>query len=196
MSTNLFPPVALPPTCMPNEGFRGRCPISLILSSVPTAIGKILDPARRRSRISVCRKIGDHQGSPNLDCALEQRSRAICSLRVRGIMKPNCEGWEPGNQHQVLGSAISEALGNLYYHAVACILPSITYETFGMIIIEAFARMTPVIVRDLGAFPEVIHDSGGGFIYRTDEELLTAMNRTPHRLCYARRLAREVTEPS
>ena len=46
-----------------------------------------------------------------------------------------------------------------------------------MIIIESFARKTPVIARDLGALPEVIHDSGGGFIYRTDEELLTAMNR-------------------
>lgn len=50
-------------------------------------------------------------------------------------------------------------LGTLYFHALACIVPSITYETFGMIIIEAFARKTPVIVRDLGALPEVIHDS-------------------------------------
>ena len=46
-----------------------------------------------------------------------------------------------------------------------------------MINIEAFARKTPVIARDLGALPEVIDDSGGGFSYRTDEELLTAMNR-------------------
>ena len=79
-----------------------------------------------------------------------------------------------------LGALSQKQLGNLYYHAVACILPSITYETFGMIIIEAFARKTPVIVRDLGAFPEVIHDSGGGFIYRTDEELLDAIERIAH----------------
>ena len=44
-------------------------------------------------------------------------------------------------------------LGTLYFHALACIVPSITYETFGMIIIEAFARSTPVIVRDLGGLP-------------------------------------------
>jgi glycosyltransferase involved in cell wall biosynthesis len=79
-----------------------------------------------------------------------------------------------------LGALSQKQLGNLYYHAVACILPSITYETFGMIIIEAFARKTPVIVRDLGAFPEVIHDSGGGFVYRTDEELLVAIERIAH----------------
>ena len=76
-----------------------------------------------------------------------------------------------------LGSQSQKELGNLYYHALACILPSITYETFGMIIIEAFARKTPVIVRDLGPFPEAVEDSGGGFVYRTDEELLNATKR-------------------
>ncbi len=34
-----------------------------------------------------------------------------------------------------------------------------------------------MIARDLGALPEVIQDSGGGFVYRTDEDLLDAMNR-------------------
>jgi glycosyltransferase involved in cell wall biosynthesis len=76
-----------------------------------------------------------------------------------------------------LGPQTQKQLGNLYYHALACVLPSITYETFGMIIIEAYARKTPVIVRDLGPFPEAVEDSGGGFVYRTDEELLQAINR-------------------
>lgn len=76
-----------------------------------------------------------------------------------------------------LGALPQEELGALYYHALACIVPSITFETFGIIIVEAFARKTPVIVRDLGALPEVVHDSGGGFVYRTDQELLTAINR-------------------
>jgi len=75
-----------------------------------------------------------------------------------------------------LGALPQRELGALYFHALACIVPSITYETFGMIIIEAFARKTPVIVRDLGALPEVVHDSGGGFVYRTDEELLDAIH--------------------
>ena len=49
-----------------------------------------------------------------------------------------------------------------------------------MIIIEAYARKTPVIVRDLGPFPEAVEDSGGGFIYWTDEELLAAIERIRH----------------
>lgn len=76
-----------------------------------------------------------------------------------------------------LGALPQRELGNLYYHALASIVPSITYETFGMINIESFARKTPVIAHDLGALPEVIQDSGGGFVYRSDEELLEAMQR-------------------
>lgn len=76
-----------------------------------------------------------------------------------------------------LGALSQRELGALYYHAIACLVPSLTYETFGIIIIESFARKTPVIVRDLGALPEVVHDSGGGFVYQNNEELLSAINR-------------------
>jgi glycosyltransferase involved in cell wall biosynthesis len=74
-----------------------------------------------------------------------------------------------------LGPMSQKQLGALYYHANAVLVPSITYETFGIIIIEAFARKTPVIVRDLGALPEVVEDSRGGFIYKTDDEMLDAV---------------------
>jgi glycosyltransferase involved in cell wall biosynthesis len=76
-----------------------------------------------------------------------------------------------------LGLVPQHELGRLYYHALACIVPSVAYETFGLVVIEAFARKTPAIVRDLGALPEVIQESGGGFVYRTDEELLAAVGR-------------------
>jgi glycosyltransferase involved in cell wall biosynthesis len=76
-----------------------------------------------------------------------------------------------------LGAVPQRDLGPLYFHALACIVPSLTYETFGIICIEAFARKTPVIVRDLGALPEAVNDSGGGFIYGSDEELLAAVRR-------------------
>jgi glycosyltransferase involved in cell wall biosynthesis len=76
-----------------------------------------------------------------------------------------------------LGPMSQKELGTLYYHSLASINPSITFETFGMISIESFARKTPAIVRDLGALPEAVVDSGGGFTYRNDEELLTAMRR-------------------
>ena len=59
--------------------------------------------------------------------------------------------------------------------AVALIVPSTGYETFGIVSLEAFAQHTPVIVRDLGGLTEAVDDSGGGYTYRTDEELTAAM---------------------
>jgi len=81
-------------------------------------------------------------------------------------------------------------LGALYFNATGVIVPSITFETFGIVIIEAFARKTPVIVRDLGALPEVVDDSGGGFVYRSDDELLQMIQR----LCSAPALRRDLGE--
>jgi glycosyltransferase involved in cell wall biosynthesis len=74
-----------------------------------------------------------------------------------------------------LGPVPQAELGRLYVHAIACLVPSVTYETFGMVVIEAFARKTPVIVRDLGALPEVVREAGGGLTYRTREDLIAAM---------------------
>lgn len=74
-----------------------------------------------------------------------------------------------------LGALPQRELGALYFHALACLVPSLTIETFGLIVIEAFARKTPVVVHDIGALPEVVSDSGGGFIYRTPQELLDAI---------------------
>jgi glycosyltransferase involved in cell wall biosynthesis len=76
-----------------------------------------------------------------------------------------------------LGGQSQAALGPLYFHAVACLVPSITYETFGIILVEAFARKTPVVVRDLGALPEVVQESGGGLIFRERSQLLEAIRK-------------------
>jgi glycosyltransferase involved in cell wall biosynthesis len=76
-----------------------------------------------------------------------------------------------------LGRLDQVQLGRLYQSAVAVIVPSICYETFGIIIIEAFSRKTPVIVNNLGALPEVVEDSRGGFIYQNQNELIEAIDK-------------------
>lgn len=70
-----------------------------------------------------------------------------------------------------LGNLSQTQLRDLYKSAVAVIVPSICYETFGIIIIEAFSMKTPVIVNRLGALPEVVDESGGGMIYEGHEQL-------------------------
>jgi glycosyltransferase involved in cell wall biosynthesis len=109
-----------------------------------------------------------NERAPQFDLLIAGSGSYEGELRAAAGMNPRIKFLGPKSQVE---------LGALYHHALACIVPSITYETFGIIIVEAFARKTPVIVRDLGALPEVVEDSGGGYIYHRDEELLSAMHR-------------------
>jgi glycosyltransferase involved in cell wall biosynthesis len=74
-----------------------------------------------------------------------------------------------------LGHVHPDLLRALYAGAIATLVPSLVYETFGFITLESLAQGTPVIARDLGAVGELVRDSGGGFTYGTDAELLAAM---------------------
>jgi glycosyltransferase involved in cell wall biosynthesis len=76
-----------------------------------------------------------------------------------------------------LGALRYEQLRGLYRGAIALIMPSLCYEAFGIVLIEAFAERTPVIVRDLGGMTEVVRNSNGGLMYRTDDELTDALAR-------------------
>ena len=68
-----------------------------------------------------------------------------------------------------------------FAHARAVVVPSLFPETFGYVVLEAFAVGTPVIVHEGGgALYETGFLSGGGLAYRTDTELLTAVRRMVH----------------
>jgi glycosyltransferase involved in cell wall biosynthesis len=74
-----------------------------------------------------------------------------------------------------VGRVSAEDLAPFYRHAIAVLAPSVCFETFGITLIEAFSHETPVIARRLGPFPEIIQQSGGGALFETPEELLSAM---------------------
>lgn len=76
-----------------------------------------------------------------------------------------------------LGRLTPTELEQYYRGATAVLVPSICYEVFGIVMLEAFAMSTPVIANDLGALPEVVADSQGGLTYRNRDELLDALNR-------------------
>lgn len=90
-----------------------------------------------------------------------------------------------------LGAQPYKRLRALYRHAIAVIMPSLCYEVFGIVLIEAFAARTPVIVRKLGALPEVVADSNGGFVFDDDRGLLEAMRRLQEDPDLRRRLGDE-----
>jgi glycosyltransferase involved in cell wall biosynthesis len=89
---------------------------------------------------------------------------------ARGLPNVRFEGLLGGN-----------ALARLFRSARTVVVPSLFPETFGYVVLEAFAVGTPVVVDERGgALYETGFLSGGGLGYRTDTELLTALRRMVH----------------
>jgi len=83
-----------------------------------------------------------------------------------------------------LGPRQQLELRRYYRHAIAVVVPSLCYEVFGNIVVEAYRERTPVVVHGLGGLRELVEESQGGFAYQTSDELLDAMQRlrTDHEL--------------
>jgi glycosyltransferase involved in cell wall biosynthesis len=72
-------------------------------------------------------------------------------------------------------------LARLFQGARAVVVPSLFPETFGYVVLEAFAVRTPVVVHQGGgALYETGVLSGGGLGYQTDAEMLLALRRIVH----------------
>lgn len=87
-------------------------------------------------------------------------------LRAQARSLPNVE---------FLGQLHPAELGGLYRQALAVLVPSLCYEVFSLIPLEAFAQGTPIIARRIGALEEVVRESGGGLLFTTPTECLEAM---------------------
>jgi glycosyltransferase involved in cell wall biosynthesis len=79
-----------------------------------------------------------------------------------------------------LGQLAREELNPYYRHAIALIMPTVSFETFGMTLIEAARQSTPIIARRMGAPAELVARCGGGRLFDRPGELLTAMEELQH----------------
>ena len=74
-----------------------------------------------------------------------------------------------------LGQKEPHELKSLYAHALALITPSLCYEVFPLVLLEAFREGTPVIARAQGPYPEIVQQSNAGLLFSTLEELKSAL---------------------
>ena len=74
-----------------------------------------------------------------------------------------------------LGAVPYADLERFIRHAVAVVVPSVGYEVFPTVVLEAFAQGTPVIGHRLGPLPEML-DGTGGLTYGSHAELIAALD--------------------
>jgi glycosyltransferase involved in cell wall biosynthesis len=78
-----------------------------------------------------------------------------------------------------LGSLPSEAVYRLIGEAMMLVVPSECYETFGRVIVEAFAKGTPVIASAHGSMAELVEEGVTGLQFKpgSADELASAVRR-------------------
>lgn len=74
-----------------------------------------------------------------------------------------------------LGQVGPEKLAALYRDAIALIAPSLCYEVFPMVALEAFREGTPIIARNLGPYPQVVEESQAGLLFDHETGLREAI---------------------
>ncbi|TWU60611.1 Glycogen synthase [Rubripirellula tenax] len=99
---------------------------------------------------------------------------------------------------EFLGSRSAEEVMQMMADARATIVPSICYETFGLVVTESFSVGTPVIASDIGAIGELIDHGKNGLKFAPGDpqalasavETFVSMEQQPlrseARLCYER----------
>jgi glycosyltransferase involved in cell wall biosynthesis len=81
-------------------------------------------------------------------------------LRTAAAVNPNIE---------ILGKQSREAVRALMKQATFLLFPSRCYETFGMVIVEAYAAGLPVLASRLGSMAELVRDGETGMLFDPDD---------------------------
>lgn len=83
-----------------------------------------------------------------------------------------------GLEQSVLLGDFTSDTATLLAGASVLVVPSQSYESFGLTIVEAMAFGLPVVATDVGGIPEVLADSNAGYVCSKDDplEFATAIN--------------------
>jgi glycosyltransferase involved in cell wall biosynthesis len=127
------------------------------------AAGRLVPMKGFQNLIPVMRNLPDVDlriaGTGPYEAELRRLARGLPNVQFEGLMG-------------------SDTLARLFHGARAVVVPSLFPETFGYVVLEAFAVRTPVVVhRGGGALVETGVESGGGLVYETEGELLVALRR-------------------
>lgn len=117
---------------------------------------------------------------PNADLLILGNGEYEAELQHQAANIPNVK---------FLGRLAPEDLSRYYKSAIALIVPSVCYETFGIILIESFKEGTPVIARKIGPFVEIVTQCNGGLLYSNNNELVDAMHKFQENPSYRHTMA-------
>jgi glycosyltransferase involved in cell wall biosynthesis len=144
----------------------------LVLNALPqervVVIPNFLEPdpgggAEDRSGVLFVGRLSNEKGVATLLAAAELQP-GIVSVAGEGPLIENIESAAARGHLRLLGSLDPPDVLNAMKRSVAVVIPSIWYEGFPMVVLEAFATGTPVIASGIGSLAEVIDDAITGIL--------------------------------
>ena len=123
-----------------------------------------LEPPAERDRSGFV-FVGRLSAEKGVEVLLDGLARAGgLGLKVIGS-GPEVSRFEGRDGVEMLGSLERKDVCAQMSGALALVFPSIWYETFGLVIVEAFASGTPIIGSRLGVVPDLVEDGVTGLLF-------------------------------
>lgn len=133
------------------------------------------------ARVAFVGRLSEEKGVDVLLRAMKEARYLTCAIIGDGPEKENLRALAAElrlENVEFLGALHNEALDREIARAKALILPSQSYETFGLTALEAYAWGKPVIASRIGALPEVVREGETGLLFdpREPKELAVHLN--------------------
>ncbi len=162
--------------------FGLRQPMEVLPYFLPPLRGALPAPVRhRRPYFLFVGRLEKIKGLQDVFPAFARYPDADLLILGDGEYADSLKAQAAGNPRiRFLGRKTPEELGAYYRGALGLIVPSVCYETFGIILIESFRLGTPVIARRLGPFPEIVETAGAGELFESEDDLLAALRALQH----------------
>lgn len=112
-------------------------------------------------------RMGEEKGVRTLIKAWKNWGASAPELRMigDGPIREKLQRQVEGLPVRFLGQISAEAAREQIAHARLLVLPSECFETFGLVVIEAFAFGTPVAVSNMGALPSIVQHGLNGVAF-------------------------------
>jgi glycosyltransferase involved in cell wall biosynthesis len=135
-------------------------------------------PRASRPYVAAAGRLVQPKGFQDLVAAMGQLPELDLRIAGAGPYEPDLRRLAaPLPNVHFVGMLQSSEVARLFQGAVAVVLPSLSYETFGYVALESFSVETPVVARRLGALAEIVEESGGGLLFDTTEQLVASIRR-------------------
>ncbi|WP_395622120.1 glycosyltransferase family 4 protein [Sphingomonas daechungensis] len=123
-------------------------------------------------------RLQSFKGVQDAISCFDDDSPADLLIAGSGEFEPELRALAAGRKSvKFLGKIEQDKLRALYRDAVALIAPSLCYEVFPMVALEAFREGTPVIARNLGPYRQIVEESAGGILFDDEHGLRDAMTK-------------------